>query len=147
MFSLKSALAWGIGLVLGVSLVVASLHPDVRAEISRALTKTEAAVESSLGFAEQSSATVSSGSPARIETETELQTGVQAQTGGGLDVSTGNTSATVGTEVGATVGAETYSPSGWSLKKIFYKLTHDSYGLNAPAEAETETSASAEANP
>jgi hypothetical protein len=126
MFSLKSALTWGIGLALGVSLV-ASLRPDIRAQVSQAIVKTEAKVESTLRFAEEGSASVSTGSPAQIET------GAQSQTGDGVNVSPGNTSATIGTEADTRmrVGAETQSP--WSLKSLFYKLTHSYFGLSAEA--------------
>lgn len=140
MFSLKSALTWGIGLALGVALV-ASLQPGIRDQISQALVKTEALVESSLGLAEQESASVSTGSPADVETGTELQTGVQAQTGVGVNAGAGNTSTTIGTEVGAQVNRD------WSLKSLFYKLTHSSYGLNVGLNAQAEAEADAEANP
>lgn len=129
MFSLKSALTWGIGLALGVALV-ASLQPGIRDQISQALVKTEALVESSLGLAEQEES--DSVSPAHVETGTELQTGVQAQTGVGVNVSAGNTSTTIGTEVGAQVNSD------WSLKSLFYKLTHSSYGLNVGLNAQAE---------
>ena len=135
MFSLKSALTWGIGLALGIGLTV-SLHPGIRDQVSQALVKTEAMVEGTVGLTEESSASVSTetGSPAPVETGAQLQTGVEAQTGAGVSVSTGNTSTTIGTETGVNVGAE--AQSGWSLKKLFYKLTHSSFSLNAEASAE-----------
>ena len=138
MFSLKSALTWGVGLALGVSLV-AGLHPGVRAHVSQAIAKAEAMVESSLGFMEETASSVSAGSSAHVET------GVQVQTGTGVNITPGNASTTIGTEAGVSASAETTHQSDWSPNRIFYTLTHSAFGLNAQTEA--EAGASAEASP
>ena len=136
MFSLKSALTWGVGLALGMSLV-AGLHPGVRAHVSQAIAKAEAMAEGTLGLVEETSSSVNTGNSAQIET------GAQVQTGASVSANTGNASATIGTEAGASAGAT--SQSDWSLKHIFYTLTHSSFGLNAQTDA--AAGAGAQANP